>query len=115
MSYKVFKEMDGVKVYIGLKSGISREIVTSVEHILSDKRLLPGFVGDVTVELSDNDTLRPGEYPLYFHLADMKNSPSSADVVDELTSPLVIQNDLNIERVMGCFNISSRVISGETK
>jgi len=115
MSYKIFKELEGVKISIALKSGISRESVTTFEHILSEKRLPPGSSGEVTIELPENDIIRPGEYPLYFHLSDIKASPSSIDVVDELTPPLVIQNDSNIKKIYGFFNVPSRIVSSEIK
>lgn len=121
MSYKIFKEIDGLKIYIALRSGITKEIVTSIEHILSEKVLAPGCSGDITVELFDA-AIRPGEYPLYFHLGDKINTPLSIDVVDDVTPPLVIrnesiggQNNFDIERVIGCFSIPSRIISNEIR
>ncbi|OFZ51862.1 MAG: hypothetical protein A2381_00985 [Bdellovibrionales bacterium RIFOXYB1_FULL_37_110] len=118
MSYKVFKIMDGVKIHIALKSGISRETVTNFEHILLDNPVLPDTEGDVTLEIAAHHVIRSGEYPLYFHLADKHDSPASIDVVDEVTLPLVIseESDLHTPGIpmrSGCFSVPSRIIESK--
>lgn len=117
MSYKVFKEMKGVKIYIALKSSLTGDTVTSVEHRIHTHRVQPGISENITVEILANTTIRPGEYPIYFNLGDLESTAASEDIVDDLTLPLVIQNEsivaldnFNIERPFGFFSMPSRLI-----
>jgi lipopolysaccharide transport system ATP-binding protein len=89
LTYKVFVELDGLKVAIALRSGLTRETVTSFEHILSEKRIPTGSEGSVELELT-NIYIRPGEYPLYFHISNQHSAEITMDVVDDLTAPLTI-------------------------
>jgi len=114
LSYRTFATVDGLFVGIFLRSGISREFVTSVRYLISDKKTCSGYIGSAVVEFP-NVNLRPGEYPLYFQLADGPNR--ALDVVDDLTLPLTIYADkafdeLGFEpaRPSGFFNIESRMI-----
>jgi lipopolysaccharide transport system ATP-binding protein len=121
MSYKVFQEMNGLKIYIALRSGITKEIITSFEHTLTEEKLYPGDTGAMAVALT-GPAIRPGEYPLYFHLSDKNYTPASVDVVDDATPPLVIQNksvvascNYNIERTIGCFSVDSELLMNDIK
>lgn len=70
-----------------LRSGISRELVTSIRKKLPFVNLRKGeeYQFEFAVE---NILLRPGEYPLYFWLGNKDNNPY--DVVDNVIAPLVI-------------------------
>ena len=114
LSYQVFAPVDKLLIGIFLLSGISREIVTSVKHSVSEERLSPGCTGAVVIELP-NVNLRPGEYPLYFWLGEGLGRPF--DIVDDLTVPLIIYTDKDVEdldydlsRAAGFFNIDSKMI-----
>lgn len=116
MAYKVFNEMNGLKVYIALKSSLTGDTVTSVEHAIHFDKVHPGVTENIIVEISANTILRPGEYPLYFNLGDIEGNSASEDVVDDLTLPLVIQNEsifvldnFNIERSFGFFSLPSKL------
>jgi lipopolysaccharide transport system ATP-binding protein len=114
LSYKIFTSVDGFYIAILLRSGISGEVVSSIRHLVCDKKLVTGFEGTLLIEIP-NVNLRPGEYPLYFHLADGRNR--ALDVVDDLTLPLTIYTDKDFEelgfepaRSTGFFNIESKMI-----
>jgi lipopolysaccharide transport system ATP-binding protein len=117
LSYKVFQDISELLVYIGLRSFSGREIVTSFKHFISDTPMLEGTQGTIIVEL-DNSTIRPGEYPLYFWLGDRsaRMAYESFDIIDNLTSPIVIRaNDENLSLDIdpnapsGYFSIPSRL------
>lgn len=117
LSYETFAEVDDLWVSILLRSGISREPVTSVRHLVSGERLFPGQTGSMVVEFP-NVNIRPGDYPLYFWLGSQTKRPFAFDVVDDLTTPLIIYADedsedsgLDPSRSVGFFNIESRVVS----
>jgi lipopolysaccharide transport system ATP-binding protein len=113
LSYKTFSPVNLLLVEILLWSSSSREIVTSVRHLVSEKELYPGATGSVVIEIPKNN-LRPGEYPLYFWLGSGLRRPY--DIVDDMTMPLMIYADENYENLgfdasksFGFFNIESRM------
>jgi lipopolysaccharide transport system ATP-binding protein len=119
ISYKVFKEMNGVAISIILRSGITREFVTSVMHIVAKGKVVAGTMGKIVIELPDI-YIRPGEYPLYLHLSDAAISPTSVDVLDDLTAPLLItagdkvrHDNFDPSRPSGYFSLPSRLALNE--
>ena len=117
LSYKAFREMPGAAVYIGLRSGISGELVTTVRHLLSSDRIAAGSTGMATVELP-NIYIRPGEYPLYLHISGA--SGKDYDVLDDLTHPLVITSgderqhyNFDATQPFGYFSVPSRLTANE--
>ncbi len=88
-SYETYKTVRGIRLFIGLKGGVTKEFVTSVEHVLTEEEVPPGTGGTATVAFPEIN-LRPGDYPLYFCLMDDDRSVGSADVVDEATLPIAI-------------------------
>jgi len=116
MSYQVFNEMRGITVHVELRSGITREIVTSVKHVLSSASVVPGAKGEIVVELPDI-YIRPGHYPLYLALSDNDISSGSIDILDDLTAPLIVTADGSVQhanfdpaRPSGYFSLPSRLI-----
>ena len=119
ISYKAFEEMRGLVVYIALRSGITREIVTSIRHIISSDTVRAGTSGTVVIEMP-NPNIRPGEYPLYLHLSEChRKRRSKMDVVDDLTAPLVIvigeheDKDFDPLTPVGYLSIPSGLLSKE--
>lgn len=119
MSYKVFEEMRGLAIYVALRSGITREIVTSVRHLLTTEGVKAGTEGTVMVELPEV-YIRPGEYPLYLHISEAFPTKVKFDVLDDLTAPLVItasnrQQFSNFDpyQPIGYFSIPSRILMNE--
>ena len=117
MGFKVFREMSGVRIYIALKSGLTGDTVTSIEHIIDNNKVSPGFTQNLSIEILPNTTIRPGEYPIYFNLGDILGTAASEDVIDDLTLPIVIRSEslikldnFNIERPFGFFSIPSKLI-----
>ena len=117
ISYKVLKELQGCTIFIGLKSGITNECITSVRHIVSLKKLNSGDKGTVSIELSDVSYIRPGEYPLYIHISESMLGSRKYDVLDDVTHPIVIAavkktKFLNFEPSQsgGYFSIPSKVL-----
>lgn len=119
MGYKVLKDMDGLTIYIAIRSELTKEIVTSVQHTLFTEKLTAGTHGTIIIDLPDI-YIRPGDYPLYFHVSDAEMTSTSVDVLDDLTEPLVICADDKKSydnyipaRSKGCFSIPSTVIASE--
>jgi lipopolysaccharide transport system ATP-binding protein len=117
-SYKVFKDLRGLAINVGLRSGLTGEIVTNVRHILTTDQVSSNTNGTVTVEFPDI-CIRPGEYPLYLHISERRLGTPNIDVVDGLTPPLVIRVDRDRETLdfdpvhsIGYFSIPSRVSVG---
>jgi len=115
MSYKVFKELRGLAVYIALRSGITREIVTSVRHLLTSEKIKVGATGTVIIELHDI-YIRPGEYPLYLYIGESGHTKTNFDVLDDLTPPLVIvvgekqvNSNFDPSNLLGYFSLPSRI------
>jgi hypothetical protein len=118
LSYKVIKNMEGLAIYIGLRSGISREIVTSARHEITRQEIAAGTTGTVYVEFP-NIYIRPGEYPLYYQISDVGRKQDNYDVVDGLTPPLIIWpgeetagSNFDISKLSGYFSIPSRIVPG---
>ena len=119
MTYKVFKEMNGVTVHVELRSGITREFITSVKHVVTTEKVAPGTRGKIVVELPDI-YIRPGHYPVYLHLSDNDISSNTIDVLDDLTAPLIVTADDKVQhanfdptRPAGCFSLPSRLVLNE--
>jgi lipopolysaccharide transport system ATP-binding protein len=119
MTYEVFKEMQGLMIYVALRAGMTREIVTSLQHLVTTNKITPGTVGTVVVELPDI-YIRPGEYPLYFHLSDANMASTSVDVLDDLTLPLVItaghkvqHSNFDPARPIGYYSMPSQIVYNE--
>ncbi len=116
LSYKIFKEMKGLIVSISLRSGITRELVTTIRHSLSEDLQIPGTVGNLVIELPLKD-IRPGEYPLYFHISEKYGQKTNVDVIDDLTAPLIIQSrnklgdpDISQNQFTGYFSMESDLV-----
>jgi lipopolysaccharide transport system ATP-binding protein len=119
LSYKVFKKMEGITIYICLRSGTTREFVTSVKHVITAGNVDPGTSGKIIVELPDI-YIRPGQYPLYLHLSDNDLSSNSIDVLDDLTAPLNIYagdnrqyDNFDPKHPNGYFSLPSRMVLNE--
>ncbi len=115
LSFQVHAPMKGAAVVVALRSGISREIVTSVRHIVSGESLSPGTVLSACIDLPDL-YVRPGEYPLYLHVSEAVQSAAKYDVLDDLTPPLVItaggrrlHDNFDPAQPLGVFSIPSRM------
>jgi lipopolysaccharide transport system ATP-binding protein len=119
LKYNIYKEMSGLTVTIAMLSGISRESIALVHHVLTDNTLMPGDTGELLVEIEGLD-IKPGEYPLYFELRDSKYNDYSKDVIDDLTPPLVVINGdedstetYNPGKPSGYFKVPSKIVINE--
>jgi len=117
ISYEVKEKIDGLALAIGLRSGISREFVTTVRYVLSEKEITPGTRGTAVVEL-EKIPLRLGEYPLYFHLGSAKLKPACYDILDDILPPLIVTDKDYLEHPtffkpysVGYFALPSKLIS----
>lgn len=115
-SYRVFEEMRGLAVQIGLRSGLTSEIVTTVRHVLTTDKLMSGKTGTCLVELPDI-FIRPGEYPLYLYISESSRESKKFDVLDDLIAPLVVtagqendQSEFDPLRPVGYFSLPSRLL-----
>lgn len=119
LSYKIFKEVKGLVVSVSLRSGNTREFVTSIQHSISEGVQNVGTVGLAIIELPLTN-IRPGEYPLYFHISEKYGQKTNIDVIDDLTAPLVILNkndagdpDINQNQFIGYFSMQSNLVLNE--
>jgi lipopolysaccharide transport system ATP-binding protein len=117
LAWQLNEPMRGVAIVIALRSGLSREIVTSVRHVISTDQLLAGSRGSVVVEFPEV-YIRPGEYPLYLHISEAVPTKTNYDVLDDLTPPLVISAGDDSRRIhsnfdpsqpLGVFSLPSRM------
>lgn len=114
ISYTVTEDVPSLFAMIGLKSARTGELITTTRrHPVSEYPLYKGQQGRFTISLSTS-ILRPGEYPLYFGLADKERNPQ--DIVDDMTSPLIVTTEktaaelgFNPAKPIGYFNIESEV------
>jgi len=119
VTYKAFKEMNGLFLVIALMSGLSKECLTLAHYEISKNKIPAGTSGEAMVEFSELN-IKPGEYPLYFEIRDNGMNVNSKDVIDDLTAPLVIKNgdmykyrDFVPGKPSGFFVTPSRLIVNE--
>ena len=115
LSYQLNEAMRGVTIVIALRSGLSREIVTSARHIVTTEPLAAGSRGTVVIDFPDI-YIRPGEYPLYLHISEAVPTKTNYDVLDDLTPPLVISGggrrlhpNFDPSQPLGVFSLPSRM------
>ena len=113
LSYKTFKEIKGLVISISLRSGITREIVTTFKHSISDNIQSRGTRGTAVIELPLK-YIHPGEYPLYFHISEKYGQRTNIDVLDDATAPLVIQSKNN-NQFSGYFSMQSKLVLNNLK
>ena len=112
IEYKTLRQMPGIAFFIALRSGITREFITTIRYILSHKTVLQGSYGFAEIVLP-NICLRPGEYPLYIHLGGKEFDSKHYDILDDATAPLMItldtreERDFNSSRPLGYFSLES--------
>lgn len=119
VSYKVFKEIQGLNLIIALMSGLSRECLTLVNYELTTRKLYPGETGEAVVDF-ENINIKPGDYPLYFEIMDSKFNEFSKDVIDDMTAPIEILGGENAKNTgfdpakpSGFFVTPSKLIANE--
>lgn len=115
LSCKANAPMRGLAIVVALRSGMSREIVTSARHVITTALIQPGETATVVIDLP-NVYIRPGEYPLYLHASEAVHSPVNYDVLDDLTPPLVIagsaqavHDNFDPAQPYGVFSLPSRM------
>jgi lipopolysaccharide transport system ATP-binding protein len=115
LSYQLNEPMRGVAIVVALRSGLSREIVTSARHVVTTDQLAAGSRGSVVIDLPEI-YIRPGEYPLYLHISEAVPTKTNYDVLDDLTPPLVIgaggrrmHPNFDPTQPLGVFSIPSRM------
>ncbi|HEY4954943.1 MAG TPA: ABC transporter ATP-binding protein [Gemmatimonadaceae bacterium] len=120
LAWQLNESMRGVAIVVALRSGISREMVTSARHVVTTDHLPAGARGSVVVEFPDV-YIRPGEYPLYLHISEAVPTKTNYDVLDDLTPPLVIapggrrtNPNFDPSQPLGVFSIPSRMIAEQT-
>jgi hypothetical protein len=115
LSYQLNEPMRGVTIVVAMRSGLSREIVTSARHVVTTEQLPAGSQGTVVIDLPEI-YIRPGEYPLYLHISEAVPTKTNYDVLDDLTPPLVIaaggrrlHQNFDPSQPLGVFSIPSRM------
>jgi lipopolysaccharide transport system ATP-binding protein len=113
MAFEVFEEISGIAATVVFYSSLTKEIVTSIRHIVTKDILYQGEKGKITLELTDNN-FRPGEYPLYLYISEAADRPLKYDVLDDMIHPLIILADktkhydhFNPLTPMGFFSVNS--------
>ncbi len=107
--------MRGLAVVVALRSGLSREMVTSARHVITTDAVPAGVSTTVVVDFPDV-YIRPGEYPLYLQATEAIQSATNYDVLDDLTPPLVItggssrpHDNFDPAQPYGLFSLPSRM------
>ena len=77
-SYKVLKELEGLDVLVGLRSGLTHEIITSARHVINTQKVAAWTAGTVVVEFP-NLQVRTGEYPVYYRISDLGRPQTNYD------------------------------------
>lgn len=115
LSIAVNTAMRGLAVVVALRSGISREMVTSARHVITTDAIPAGDTATVLVDLPEV-YIRPGEYPLYLLATEAIQSATNYDVLDDLTPPLVITSgsrrlheNFDPAQPYGLFSLPSRM------
>ena len=115
VSWKCFKDMSGISVYIGFKSGVTDEVITSIRHVVTQKNCKSDETGSAEIEVLEN-SFRPGEYPLYIMTSESSIDSRKFDVLDNVIAPLVIMacdqkasDDSDPSRSIGYFSIKSKL------
>jgi lipopolysaccharide transport system ATP-binding protein len=113
LKFTVYKDLPELYTSFALRSGKTREVVTTARHKLPFENLKQGEDYEFSLFVNANQ-LRPGEYPLYFWLGD-KNI-QAFDVVDDAIAPLIITTRQSFEELgfdpsvhSGFFSLSSSV------
>ncbi len=75
------KDIDSLLFYMALRQPLSKEIVSNIKTLVSEKAIHAGQSLSFSVSIPKK-TLRPGQYSLYFSLAN-KEASIFYDVVDE--------------------------------
>jgi len=96
LSYEVFKPVNELAVHVGLRSGVSYEVLGSTEkHWISKEELHRGHKGTIVIELT-TEYFRSGEYTIFLGLTD-RSRIIIFDIVNDVTVPLSIYNDKQFE------------------
>ena len=124
LDFQVFSSIDreNIVITIGLKSGKTREFVTTTWHEIKTGKLTISSTRSVIIEFPSIN-LRPGDYPLYFNIMRYANDiegidTTSYDVVDDIISPLTITSaEISIAKLkfnpsepIGYYDLTSNVI-----
>jgi lipopolysaccharide transport system ATP-binding protein len=115
LSCRINAPIRGLTIVVALRSGMSRELVTSARHLVTTAPIPQGETATVEIDLP-NVYIRPGEYPLYLHASEAVQSPLNYDVLDDLTPPLVISagarsphDNFDPTQPYGVFSLPSRM------
>jgi lipopolysaccharide transport system ATP-binding protein len=113
LTFDVYENLSNLVVAILFRSGLSKELVTSLRHTLSSGKVEPATGQRIVIELPET-SLRCGVFSLYFGLAD--SYTNAYDVVDDLTPPLVISSTKTFQELgydasnhAGYFSVASTV------
>jgi lipopolysaccharide transport system ATP-binding protein len=119
LSYITYDNMIGIAVYIALRSGFTKAIVTNVRHVITSQNLNAGTKGTVIIDLPDV-YIRPGQYPIYIHISENNPTNINFDLLDDLTHPIIIMpsgdykyNNFDPKQPMGYFSIPSKLVMSE--
>jgi lipopolysaccharide transport system ATP-binding protein len=108
----VSEQVPRLCVVVRFLSGMTREEVTSVKHMVTTEPAVPGDKFNLEIEL-DTRRFRPGIYPLYYWLGDPDNKLLGYDTIDAATLPLVISDD-SAAPSRGVFDVGSRLVQSQT-
>lgn len=120
MTYEVFEPVDGLEVSMQFRSSKTHEPLATIRHSVTKDRVPAGEVNTVVIEVPDI-RFRPGMYFLTFGLTKnwedvVKNRDSFKgrrpyDIVDNLTAPLVVYREEEVEDgKVGFVEIDSRLV-----
>jgi lipopolysaccharide transport system ATP-binding protein len=115
LTFDAYEPLSSLVVGVGLRSSMTREIITTSRHVLSSEPTKPASGQGVVIEFP-NTNLRAGEYLLYLGLGD--DYMNAFDVMDDLTRPLIISTTKSWQELgydpaqpSGYFSVRSRLVS----
>lgn len=117
-SYKVFRDIPDLCVYIALLSSMTDEIITNFKHVVSREEILAGSESSAALEVAGG-YLRPGQYKVYACLGN-STWKTCFDVIDQnvnIPYLTISSRDLDPHQNVGYATIPSNLIieSGQVK
>lgn len=115
ISYEVLEKMVGLNITIGFfSSKTDNVLLADVTHDINKRVVKNGQCGNVTIDIK-LDSIRPGEYILYFQITDMaatkQSHPINYEIIKGIIKPLVIESKKRESgNLVGSFTLPSKVV-----
>jgi lipopolysaccharide transport system ATP-binding protein len=115
VSYEVLEKMVGLNITIGLFSSKTENVLLAdVAHDIKKGVVKKGLCGNVIIDIKLN-SIRPGEYILYFRITDTaatkQSHPINYEIIKGIIKPLVVESKKRENvNLVGSFTLPSKVV-----